>query len=246
MKLLHVRVAGWTATFRLPLIYSGTGLTAPVPPYSTLLGLVGSLAGRELAPNETRIGYVFRSTGMAYDLETTRRLKLDKGGRLKSQNVPSIAKRQFNVNPVLDLYLDNLSLREAFERPANAPCLGRSQDLAWIQLVGEVEAEPRERGVVRGTLIPFPQSGASGLILALPDYFDNGGRGYTRAVGRMHKFLSVRYDNRAEIARDDLVHLRSTCPCAACSPARTADSNFPHIHGTRDGEVIYLRSLSPE
>ena len=221
MRLLHARLAGWTATFRLPLIYSGTGLTAPAPPYSTLLGLVGSLAGRELAPDETRIGYVFRSTGTAYDLETTRRLELDKGGRLKAQSVPGIAKRQFLVNPVLDLYLDNLSLREAFERPANAPCLGRSQDLAWIQRVEEVEAEPRERGVVRGTLVPFPQPGASGLLLALPDYFDNGDRGHTRAVGRMQKFLAVRYENPAEIERDGLFH----------------------VLGTGEGEAIYLRSL---
>jgi hypothetical protein len=109
--------------------------------------------------------------------------------------------------------------------------------------VEEVEAEPRERGVVRGTLIPFPQDGASGLILVLPDYFDNSGRGYTRAVGRMHKFLSVRYDNHVEIRRDNLFHLNSACPCAACSPAGAINSYFPHIHGTGDGEVIYLRSL---
>src|ERR1044072_4487492 len=98
MKLLHVRLEGWTATFRLPLIYSGTGLTAPVPPFSTLLGLVGNLAGREIAAYETRIGYVFRSSGTAYDLETTRRLEMDKkSGRLKAQNVPGIARRQFHV-----------------------------------------------------------------------------------------------------------------------------------------------------
>ena len=46
MKLLHAKIVGWTATFRMPLLYSGTGLTAPVPPYSTILGFIGNLAAR--------------------------------------------------------------------------------------------------------------------------------------------------------------------------------------------------------
>jgi CRISPR-associated protein Cas5t len=205
MKLLHVRLEGWTATFRLPLIYSGTALTAPVPPYSTLLGLIGNLAAREIKPHETRIGYRFQSVGTSYDLETTRRLELDKNtGRLKSQRIPGIATRQFHVRPELDLYLDNLNLREVFEQPANAPCLGRSQDLAWIKEVAEIEAEPCDEGIVRGTLIPFPQSGAYGQILNLPDYFHNDQRGYTRSVGRMTKFLAVRYETPAHIKRADL------------------------------------------
>lgn len=207
MRLLHVRLEGWTATFRLPLIYSGTALTAPVPPYSTLLGLIGNLAAREIAPDETRIGYTFRSAGTSYDLETTRRLELDKSGRLKAQRVPGIATRQFHVRPKLDLYLDNLSLREAFESPANAPCLGRSQDVAWISKPEEIEAEACDEGDVRGTLVPFPQPGASGQILNLPDYFINDERGYTRRTGRMTKFLAVRYENPARIKRAGLFRI---------------------------------------
>lgn len=208
MKLLHVRLEGWTATFRLPLIYSGTALTAPVPPYSTLLGLIGNLAAREISPDETRIGYTFQSAGTSYDLETTRRLELDKSGRLKSQRVPGIATRQFHVRPTLDLYLDNLSFREAFESPANTPCLGRSQDVAWIKKPEEVEAEPCAEGDVRGTLIPFPQPGASGQILNLPDYFINNQRGYTRRTGHMTKFLAVRFENPARITRNDLFKIK--------------------------------------
>jgi CRISPR-associated protein Cas5t len=220
MKLLHVRLEGWTATFRLPLIYSGTALTAPVPPYSTLLGLIGNLAAREIKPQETRIGYTFQSVGTSYDLETTRRLELSNTGRLKSQSVPGIAKRQFHVRPTLDLYMDNLNLHEAFEQPANAPCLGRSQDVAWIKEIKEIEVEPCGEGVVRGTLIPFPQPGASGQLLNLPDYFHNDQRGYTRNVGRMAKFLAVRYENPTHIKREDLFR----------------------VTAAKDDEVIYLRS----
>src|SRR5438045_1576092 len=165
MKLLHVRLEGWTATFRLPLMYSGTALSAPVPSYSTILGLIGNLAAREIPPDETRVGYLFRCFGASYDLETTRRLEMNKAGRLRAQPVPGIAKRQFLVRPVLDLYLDNLNLRRVFEVPANAPSLGRSQDLAWITKIDEIEVDPAPNGIVRGTLLPFPQPGASGQIL---------------------------------------------------------------------------------
>jgi CRISPR-associated protein Cas5t len=221
MKLLHIHLTGWSATFRLPLIYSGTGLTSPVPPYSTILGLIGSLAGREIAPDETRIGYVFRSSGTSYDLETTRRLELQKNGRLKAQTVTGIGKRQFHTRPSLDLYLDNLSFRAWFDYPANPPCLGRSQDLAWITKVEELAAESRTEGIVRGTLLPFPQAGATGVILPLPDYLINNQQGFTREVGRVTKFQAVRYETPAQIQRTDLYQ----------------------VAGRPDGEVVYLRAL---
>lgn len=221
MKLLYVQIRGWTATFRLPLIYSGTALTAPMPPYSTLLGMIGNLAAREINPNETRIGYIFRSSGTSLDLETTRRLKLE-NQKLKQNKDLGIAKRQFHVNPTLELFLDNLNLREVFETPVNTPSLGRSQDVAWVTQVEEIEAESCEQGIVRGTLIPFPQTGASGQILNLPDYFLNDQRGYTRSVGKTAKFLAVRYENPSHIKRSDLLRTEKNA----------------------DGEVIYLRSLA--
>lgn len=222
MKLLHVHLEGWTATFRLPLIYSGTGLTSPVPPYSTLLGLIGALAGREIAPDETRIGYVFRSHGTGFDLETTRRLELGNNGKLKPSKVPGIARRQFHTRPSLDLYLDNLAFRRYFEYPTNPPCLGRSQDLAWITVVAEVEAEATATGTIRGTLIPFPQPGATGVILPLPDYLQNDQKGFTRRVGRVTKFQAVLYEAPAQIMRDGLYR----------------------IEGMPENEVIYLRTLN--
>ena len=125
VKLLRVRIRGWTATFRLPLLYTGTGLTAPVPAYSTLLGLIGSVAGREIQPTETRIGYEFRSEGLALDLERTQRLMMNiKTRQLRPQPERGIAKRQFHVRPQLDLYLDNLAFRLSLNRRKTPPALG--------------------------------------------------------------------------------------------------------------------------
>jgi len=223
MNLLHVRLKGWTATFRLPLLYSGTGLTSPVPPYSTLLGLMGNVAGREVAPTETRIGYVFRSDGVGVDLETTWRFEAKpRTGRLISQTQRGIAKRQFHVRPQLDLYLDNLNLLSIFENPVNPPCMGRSQDLAWIVGIPErVEAIPVEEGTVRGTLIPFPEPNAGGLILRLPDYFDNSNVGYTRRIEKLVMYQVIKHEAPAKIHREGLFK----------------------ITGLPDGEVIYLHSL---
>ena len=112
-------------------------------------------------------------------------------------------------------------MRSAFDLPANAPCLGRSQDLAWITLVEEIDAEPCAAGIVRGTLIPFPQPGATGVILPLPDYLHNDQTGFTRSIGRVSKFQAVRYDTPVQITRDDLFH----------------------ANGLAKGEAVYLRSL---
>lgn len=220
MKLLHARLIGWTATFRLPLVYSGTALTAPLPPYSTLLGMLGNLAAREIEPHETRVGFVFQSSGTALDLETARRLKMQ-AGKLRTQPDTGIIKRQFHINPVLDLYLDNLSFRKYFENSRNAACFGRSQDLAWMKEIEEIEAEPCAAGEIRGTLVPFPQNRVSGQILNLPDYFINSQLGYTRRVGKSSKFVAVRHENPSFIEADNLFK----------------------IGGTSDGAAIYLRSL---
>ncbi len=210
MKLLHINIKAWTATFRLPLLYSGTRLTSPMPPYSTLLGLLGAVTGREVKPHETRIGFIFKSAGTAIDLETTQRLWVDDKGRLKPQKDRGIAKRQFHIKPELDLYLSDLSFKGYFEYPANSPCLGRSQDLVWIERVEEIEVEPVQEGIVRGTLIPFPEPSAAGLILLLPDYFDNSDFGYTREIGKLSKYQAVSYDTPFRIRRENLFQLQAS------------------------------------
>lgn len=196
-KLLYIHIRGWTATFRLPLLYSGTGLTSPVPPYSTLIGMIGCMAARDLSPQDVgRIGYIFRSESKAIDLETTKRLSMNEKGELvpNIRKGDGIAKREFHINPDLHLYLENLELRQFFEEPQNIPTLGRSQDICWIESIKEAQSEPKEEGSVRGTLVPFPTNGATGLILLLPDWFDNRVMGYTRTIGRLGKYQAVKYD----------------------------------------------------
>ncbi len=222
LKLLNVKIRGWTATFRLPFLYSGTGLTSPVPPYSTILGMIGNIAAREMHPKDVgRIGYIFQSDGAAMDLERTVRFNL-KNNTFQPNTGKSkhgIVNRQFHVNPRLDLFIENLELAETFESPKNPPALGRSQDVCWIETTREgeyrgksfnvVEAEPVNEATISGTLIPFPQEGASGTIILLPEWFDNSRFGYTRTLKKMNRFQAVRYDSNApslRAKRDDMFY----------------------------------------
>jgi len=120
---------------------------------------------------------------------------------------------QFHICPRLDLYLDNTGFRQFFDKPCNPPCLGRSQDVAWIKRPREIEAAPVQQGEIRGTLVPFPQNGASGQILVLPDYFNNNHKGYTRTIGKLNRYLAIKWETPAKVegVRDgELLSLSTT------------------------------------
>jgi len=105
----------------------------PCPPYSTILGIVSNCAGKVISPKDTRIGFEYWcGTTTDSDLERTHRLQ-DEGDKLIPHRKGKwILKRYIHYCPKLDIYLTNTDLADAFENPASAPTMGRSQDLAWI------------------------------------------------------------------------------------------------------------------
>jgi CRISPR-associated protein Cas5, N-terminal domain len=109
MKALYVRMEGFSAFFRLPTIVSGTQLSSPLPPYSTLLGLIGCCAGRNIVPEETRIGYEYKKRGTTFELERTNRLELDvaKGYLKPNSKGQGILLREIHIAPILELYVSN-------------------------------------------------------------------------------------------------------------------------------------------
>jgi hypothetical protein len=102
-----------------------------------------------------------------------------------------IGLRQVYWYPMLDLYLTDLSLKHSFENPAATPCLGRSQDVAWIVLVREIELVSKTRGKIGPTLIPLPQVGVSGLVVRLPEWMDNSKMGRNREPGPFGMYLAM-------------------------------------------------------
>lgn len=188
-EALHVRFSGISASFRHPLTLTGTQISTPVPPFSTLLGILGACAGRIIDPRDTRIGFEFHSSAIDHEIERTNRFQLKNGVLAAHKEGQSLMQRQVHFNPVLDLYLTNTRLDQAFNYPVATPCLGRSQDIAWIEFVRKIQLVSVEEGDIGPTLLPQPYP-VKGLILRLPEWMENDALGFVRKSGPFGFYMS--------------------------------------------------------
>lgn len=187
MKVLRVHITGWVSSFRNPLISSGFQPTLPLPPLSTLYGLLTAAKGDWVTPHDVAIGFVFQSNGKGVDLETVYEFQntLSAKSKINTQQSnlgsskvlysmlmnPNIKKREFLVDPQLYLYIPEMLLREAFERPQYPLLLGRSSDLATVESIDEIELERRTETTYQDTIMPFPDSKLHGQMCGLPTHF---------------------------------------------------------------------------
>jgi len=188
---LHVRMEGFTAFFKHPLTITGTQISLPCPPYSTLLGMISAIAGRAISPLETRIGFEFHCTSRDVEIEKTDRLALSKGVLSPHREGQGILKRYVYFRPELDLYVTNVGLEQAFRSPVSTPCLGRSQDIAWIKTVEAVELTEAPSGNIGPTLIPDFKMNIPSLLVRYPEWFENGIKGRTRIAGPFGFYQSL-------------------------------------------------------
>lgn len=165
MKCLRVLIEGWTASFRYPSFISGYQPTLPVPPLSTIYGLLSAIKGEIVHPDELKIGYIFNSEAKGTDLEQIYEIKGLKG------NKPNITKREFLLNPKMYLYIDDLNFKKYLESPHYTLLLGRSSDLAMIKKVDVVELNKKSNVTLGKTILPFGTQGAYGILQALPVSF---------------------------------------------------------------------------
>ncbi len=188
MKALHVRLEGFTSFLHKHTVISGNQPEMPCPGYSTILGLIGCVADREIDHTETRIGYEFRCLTTEADLMRTNRLMVDNKGRLiPHTEQQGIREHKVHIMPKLDLYLTNTDFKEYFGNPRHFPKLGRSEDLMWIKRVEDVELTKVESktGSIGNTLIPMKHlvNIPPGKIVSHCEYFYNNNKGYCRTVG---------------------------------------------------------------
>jgi CRISPR-associated protein Cas5t len=209
IQAVHVHMEGLTAFFKHPLTISGTQLTLPCPPYSTMLGLISACAGKAISHRDTRIGYEFHCRSTDIELEKTDRLVLDDKGNLKAHREgQGILKRHVHFRPQLDLYLTNLDLVSAFRNPVNTPTLGRSQDMMWIADVRIVELIPTQTGNLGPTMIPSVKENIPSLIVRCPEWFDNSTQKRTRVTGPVGRYQAMlpTTESRFKVSIDDLYH----------------------------------------
>ncbi len=167
MRAFRVALNGWTASFRHPQLVTGMQPTLPLPPPSTIYGLVAAATGRWVDPEECRLAYVFQSSGNTRDLEAIYQF-----GNSASAG-SNVVLREWLTDWRLWLYFAERSWAESFEEPVFPLTLGRQQELAHVEagtdgvVVREVNLT-RAPTLLRGTAVPFPSLSAAGVVMALP------------------------------------------------------------------------------
>jgi CRISPR-associated protein Cas5t len=190
MIATHARLRGMTASFRHPLVITGFQMSLPLPPFSTLLGIISACSGRVIRPSEIKLGFSFRSSGQSTEMERTNRFEYAKGGLRPHHKGQSILQRQILLNPQLDLYVEGIGFLDSLRYPASTPSIGRSQDVAWIEFAREIQLEPSDRGRIGPTLLPESFS-VPGLILMLAEWTENRELGTPRKIGAITKFKAL-------------------------------------------------------
>lgn len=166
MQAYRVKLSGWTASFRHPQLVTGMQPTLPVPPPSTIYGLVSAAAGYWVDPAQCSLAYVFEASGTATDLETI--YQFSNSSDVKS----NVILRQWLCDWQLWLYFKERTWAQMFEEPVFPLVLGRQQELAHVEVqehdvIQEVELEQAST-TLRGTTVPFPFWEAAGMVMALP------------------------------------------------------------------------------
>lgn len=205
-KILEIQFSGWTATPRLPFVLSGNALCMPVPSYSILLGMIGCCLGRNVSPNEVKIGYCYGYGGGATDLETRRRLRYD-GRKIKPHDKGSdVYQREFHINPSLTLWIDRVDWLSFFESPIGTPVLGRSQDLLQIRSVKIKTVEQINKAEIGGCMLPFffDKTIPGQLIQLAEAYEENESIGSGRKPIRSSVFVAIHPDNKVIVEMSNL------------------------------------------
>ncbi|MBV9868765.1 MAG: type I-B CRISPR-associated protein Cas5 [Abitibacteriaceae bacterium] len=187
MNVLRVHLKGWTASFRYPGFAVGVHPSLPLPPLSTLYGLLSAARGELVTPRDTGLGFVFHSHGKGTDLETTYELS----GTLQAGT--NVIRREVLFEPELYLYVTNLSFADAFRQPYYPLVLGRSTELAQIIATEEVTLQKQSNVKLGHSILPFPQMQIYGSVHALPTHFT--GDIPRRAVGTRPFLLVEDFQN---------------------------------------------------
>ncbi len=164
----RIKITGWTASFRYPIFVYGYQPTLPIPPYSTVYGLISAACGKIITPKDIKVKYVFKSDAKGVDLETI--YEWERGKISK----PNVIKREFLLNPKFYLYLKEEEIAKCFKKPYYPLLLGRSTELALVEEIKKVNLLKRENIKVGGIILPFPPMWPlNGMIQALPTHFSN-------------------------------------------------------------------------
>jgi len=171
MKAYRIHLTSWTASFRYPNLISGYQPSMVAPPLSTIYGLISAAVGNYLCANDLAVGYLFNFDCQTIEIETIYQFT-SKSSRLTTKS--NIIRRQILFNNSLWLYLEDFQVAESFLKPNFQMLLGRSNDLASVDAVDEIDLEPLPKlSKLKGTVIPMGTIPLAAPIQALPIGFTN-------------------------------------------------------------------------
>lgn len=186
--MIRVCIKSWTATFRYPTFQSGYQPTLPLPPLSTILGLLSAIRGNIIGLSDIEfVGYIFRSEGKGIDLEKMELLDVN----AKEANTYPV-KREILFENTLYVYLPDIWM-QYLKNPKYQLLLGRSSDLASVDEIKTIKLEKIENAPISGTIIPL-ESKVPGIIHSLVIEYDYSTT--PRSVKAAKTFTLIPYSNK--------------------------------------------------
>jgi CRISPR-associated protein Cas5t len=166
------------SSFRYPKFQVGYQPSLPVPPPSTILGLLSAAKGEIVMPEEISFGYLFFYQLKGIDIEKVYEL-----GKKKIKT--NVLRREILYNCDLILYIDDFNFIEFFRKPHYQLLLGRSTDLAQVHEIKEMEII-KKKGVSLGHA-PMPlELGIPGIVQLLPIFISAS---IPRKIEKMRPFV---------------------------------------------------------
>jgi CRISPR-associated protein Cas5t len=171
MEFLRVELSAMTASFRYPMFVVSYQPTYPVPPVSTVYGLLSAAKGSKVQPQEINVGYTFTSKGKGVDLERIYEFGGETSGKIPPHVLKTnVVQREFLFDCHMRLYLTDTDFARFFKNPAYTLLLGRQTDLTFVRSVKKINLEKKKDVEINHTMVPFTGE-IPGQIISLPSDF---------------------------------------------------------------------------
>ena len=172
MKVAKIGILAPVVSFRYPHFLVGKQVSYVMPPPSTIYGHIASAIGELPNPSLLRAGYNFTYRSKAVDLEHQHIISRNPPDKLSERQSADLKQwrskyplsvggsvqptfREFLFHAEMTLYVTPASIADAFKAPVFPVVLGRSQDLACVTSVAEVDLEVADGAYYDNTLLPF-------------------------------------------------------------------------------------------
>jgi CRISPR-associated protein Cas5t len=172
MRVARVNITAAITSFRYPHFLVGRQVSYDMPPPSTIYGHIVSAVGDWINPTPLRFAYTFSFASKGSDLEYQHIISRGPPDKLtreqsasfrdwRAQNPLSVGGsvqptlHDFLFQAELTLYLAPATLASAFRSPVFPVVLGRSQDLACVVSVEEMELQTVTGAYFESMLVPF-------------------------------------------------------------------------------------------